>query len=1122
MRTKNLFSIIIVLFMLSGLLANSVFAKNLEPENAIPPSETKLEVKQSPPLEKMVHQISASASVIEGFLAEDYNLNLNVHYGEDWIEFGYPSGYDGFLVVTESDGVTVKASVEFTTAEVPWWNGETGFSTNMEGVVWNTEKPDIQVGDWVFGEIDVNGVTYEAEVRVGEITGEVDTENNSITGTINASWLPQETEVGIWCHPWGAPPNTEGKSDSVLPNGTDTYSCSWDPETEWDIQPGERIAVSYMTSDNQSVFNSFVGYSDELIFHVQYDHDWIQGPYEQGHTIFLQVLDQEGLEKAHITLPTAYKPDWGSYGFDTTMEGAEWIPVHPDIQPGDTIHGEVDDGSVFTADVKIGWVTADLNLDNDQMTGTVDAEWLPQSEEIMVSCEIWDWNSPPNQEDWVLPDGLDTYLCDWSAEGYNLNEASNLMVAYYVTAGHKLIGEFRHPAPRLRIENWLESGEPGEGGNVTFNIQYRNEGNADAVNAILTDTFDQGLTYLGDTSGFTKTEDGNKVTWQLGDLAPGDWVNFYVFARVDALEGHDIINTAEISSESFDAGNPEDRVRSWQGTVVANDTHVNVGIGAWTWNPAPGQNYVYNVNVCNNGSTGSTGLTLTETLPAATTLDSWWGREPGWSELSRIGNTLTLSSPTIAGWRCQEVYVKVKLDESAQPGDEIINNVEIYAANDDPNEQDNQAEFRHNVGEPVTELSIHMDWRSGVLTPGGQYRVGIHFHNDGNLPVEGPIPLTLTLPAGAGFADWKQWDWAKFLGEPVVEGNTVTWQVDDFDPGYYGSIEVFVDIDPNTAPGTELLHTCEIAVQPEEYMVENNTFTLTETVLAHGPNLRVRKYGEWHGFGNGHNAWYQLTVENVGDRTVKNVVITDSYPEQMVLDGGINVGFWEQWDWDDFPEEHYFTISLDRLEPGWSVGADYNVLIPGEDPVPIGQVFSNTATVTIAPADTNPEDNTAVFLLWSGLDLFIEKTLEEGEFKPGEEVTYLLRFGNAQSWTAWWWDMTGDAILTDTLPAGLTFFSAQIHWTKDLPEWTDFPPEVDGQTLTWQTYPFPSGHVNEIRLTVMVADDVQNGAELTNQVSITSNLPEVDLDPFPDNNTSTYTGIVDLGIKYLYLPLILK
>jgi len=85
-----------------------------------------------------------------------------------------------------------------------------------------------------------------------------------------------------------------------------------------------------------------------------------------------------------------------------------------------------------------------------------------------------------------------------------------------------------------------------------------------------------------------------------------------------------------------------------------------------------------NINVCNNGPTGSTELTLTETLPGAVTLVSWWGREAGWSEFSYTGNVLTLEYPSVPGGNCREVYVKVHLDSDAQLADELINAVESF------------------------------------------------------------------------------------------------------------------------------------------------------------------------------------------------------------------------------------------------------------------------------------------------------------------------------------------------------------------------------------------------------------------------------------------------------------
>jgi len=1111
-----------IVFVLSGLLVNSVFATQIDPKKEIVSFESALETEQSLVQEKVdgfgdnsfqtpsVKEFNgyryagtwknvdervrnSSADVV------DNNLYLNVNYDHDWIEGNYPPGYDVTLTVTESDGVTMKATTTLTTSEIPWWGGQTGFSTSVDWVVWDPERPDIQPGDWVFSEVTVEGLTYYAEVQLGTFSGVFSAETNAYTGTLSVPWLDPEVPVWVRCSPWGGPQGTPTMDLSVLPDGNSQFTCDW--TEEWDVQPGQEISVSYFDPGGHWVLSVPVAYTDELILRVHSDHEWIEGTYEAGHEIFLRVLGSLGDEKAHITLTSGFIDGWGSMtGFSTNMEGANWQPNHPDIQPGDTIYGEVDDGT-FTAQVTIGTITADLDLDNDRVNGTVDAEWLPQSEEVKVSCEIWEWNSPPNKEDWVLPTGEDSYLCDWSGEGYDLDETSNLMVAYYEAAGHKLIGDFRYPAPWLRIEKWLEGGKPGEGGNVTFRIQYYNEGDADAVNAIITDTFVQGLTYLSDTSGLPKTVIGNEVIWQLGDLAPGDWVNFYVFAHVEATEGEDVINTAVISSDSFDAGNEEDRTRTWQGTVIANNTHVNVGKSTWTWQPAPGENYVYNINVCNNGPTGSTELTLTETLPGPVSLVSWWGREAGWSEVSYTDNVLTLEYPSIPGGNCREVYVKVHLDSDAQLDDELINAVEISAQNDDTERQDNESWLYHKVGSPFTDLSVNLGWHSGMLTPGGNYRFGAYFHNDGNVPVEGPIPLVLTLPTGVHFSGWDHWDWASFLGEPVVDGNTVTWLVDDLDPGYYGTIEVIANIDPGVAPGTELIQTVVFTPQTGEENINNNTASLTETVFNHGPNLRIQKWGDWHGHGEGHNAWYHIQVENIGDQTVDNVLVTDYLPAGMELDGEVGVGFWEYFEVSTF--DGYFNVSLDRLEPGWNVGMDFNVVIPGDDSVPWGQVLTNTATITEDLAETNPEDNSAEVVLGTGTDMFVEKTWLNGEFLPGEQLEFLLEFGNKQPGHTPWWNMTGNAILVDTLPEGMTFVSSYWHCYQE-EEWCEITPVQVGQELTWTTWPIGAGGGHEILLTVVIDEELQEGNLLINTIEISSDQPTIDLDPFLGNNISTY------------------
>ncbi len=1048
--------------------------------------------------------------IYNGFFAYSYDLLMNVNYDHDWIEGNYPPGYEVVLTVTESDGVTVKGTTTLTTSEIPWWGGQSGFSTNFGEVVWDPERPDFQPEDWVLGEVTVGETTYYAEVQLGTFVGELSAETDSYTGKLSGPTLDPEVPVPIQCHPWGAPEGTPTKDTSVLPDGISEFTCDW--TGEWDVQPGQEIAVLYQDPGGHWVYSVPIAYTDELILTIQYDHDWIEGTYEADHEVFLRVLDNLGNEKAHITLTSGYIDGWGSNtGFATHAEGATWLPNHPDIQPGDTIYGEVD-GGTFTAEVIIGSVTADLDLDNDQVSGTLDAEWLPQTEEVKVSCEIWEPTAPSNKEDWVLPTGDDLYLCDWTDDGYDLNETSNLMVAYYEAAGHRLIGEFRYPAPRLRIEKWLENGEPGEGGNVAFNIQYRNEGDAEAVNAIITDTFVQGLTYISDTSGLPKTVDGDQVIWQLGNLAPDEWVNFYVFAHVEATEGNDVINTAVISSDSFDAGNEEDRTRTEQRTVIANDTHVNAGKGTWTWLPAAGQNYVYNINVCNNGPTGSTELSLIETLPSAVTLVSWWGREAGWSEVSYTSNILTLEYPSIPGWSCREVYIKVNLDPNAQPKDELVNVVDIFAENDDPNEQDNEAWLSHNVGKPFTDLSISLGWHKGILTPGGQYRFGMYFYNDGNLPVEGPLPITLVLPAGVHFGGWSHWDWANLIGEPVVDGNTITWLVDDLDPGYYGTIEVIANIDGGITPGMELTQEVTFVVLPEENYVDNNYSSLSVTVQNHGPNLRINKIGHWSGSSDdGQFAWYRLEVENVGDQAVENIEIRDDFPIEMTFFNSLRVNHGGQWSWDDTHlGEHYFIAYLDRLEPGWRSDVNFDTVVAWED-LSNGATYDNIATIGPSEGDVNPVDNTSNQVLAVGPDLYIQKTLYGGEFLPGGTLTYWLDFSNLMSDRLIGRDTSGNGIITDTLPEGMAYVpgSAYLHlWGQ---EWMQVDPMVNGQELIWTLGPLVFNQKHELFFDVILADEISQGNTLINTVEITTDNPVTDVDPFMENNTSTYVPDLDLA-----------
>jgi uncharacterized repeat protein (TIGR01451 family) len=1034
------------------------------------------------------------------------DLILNINYSHDWIEGGYAPGYDVKLSVLESDNSTLKATATITTGEIQGWNGGTGFSTNYQDPnhpwAWDLEHPNIQPYDWVLGEVDVNGTKYYAEVQIGWFDGEVNLDSDSFTGSVYAPADYPLTPIEVWCDPWGAPGGVESKQAFVLPDGVDTFTCDW--SGEWDIQLNQDLGIRYKDPyEGHWIYAVFQGYPDVPILIVHYDHDWIEGPYKANHTVYIEVKDSEGILKAHTTLDTQVFDDWGGRsGFATHREGTLWIPNHPDIQPGDTIYAEVDAGA-YSSQLIVGAITANVDLVTDIVTGTVAADWLLDEPynvaEVTVSCELWEENGRSVQTT-VVPDGVDEYVCDFY-DDFDLIPGSNLMVIYFEPDGHQVIGDFHPPAPHLRIEKWLESGSPGAGGVAELYIQYANHGEMNAEDVVITDTM-IGLTYLSDTSGITPTGSGSEVSWNFGTVEPGDWISFRLFAVVTADAGEDISNLAEIStSNPYDMGDEWEKRGEWTGMVEENSADLSPWINPWTWNPAPGENLVYTVGVCNNGGTGSTPLTLTINLdPMLTFTGDWWTWEPGWVDAGQGAHQLVLTRPTMPGWRCHEVYVKVTLDGGATPGDEL-NSWAVVAASNDTNPENDEAWVTHHVGEPYTDLSIGLGWHWGILTPGGEYRYGIYFRNDGNTAVAGPIEITATLPAGTNFLGWDKWGWASIGDSPNIVGQTVTWAIDDLDPGYEGTIEVWLEIDPATGPGTVLEHLAYIDVQIGEGNTENNTSTMTETVYDHGPNLRLRKWGDWHGHGEGHYAWYQLQVENIGDETVQSVEITDVYAADMVLEGDVQVGFWEGWNWYDVPEQNTFVVNLDRLEPGWNVGIHYDMRIPEEIQLEPGMPFTNTAAVTPVDGDIYPADNSVALELISthgpAPHLRIEKYfIGDGSPGVGSNAAFWVQYINEGEVAA------ENVTITDTL-VGMTFLRDSSDFTAAV--------EPGGQAVSWELGTVEPG--DWIGFVVFAEVTVQVGDPVSNTVLIETINPYDRGEPW--EKTATWEGTVAENDTYL-------
>ncbi len=165
---------------------------------------------------------------------------VRVQSGHDWVGADYEAGHTFWITVTDSAD-NVKASAQIDTQPRGGWQGD-GFQT--EPHLWTPENPDIQAGDWIYFRSDDG---YTNTVRVGDIGGVVDTETDSVSGAIQAPWFSENLDVE--CHPWGGWgagwDQAPVVNSTAAADGTAPYTCQWDPQTEWDVEINQDIAVFY-------------------------------------------------------------------------------------------------------------------------------------------------------------------------------------------------------------------------------------------------------------------------------------------------------------------------------------------------------------------------------------------------------------------------------------------------------------------------------------------------------------------------------------------------------------------------------------------------------------------------------------------------------------------------------------------------------------------------------------------------------------------------------------------------------------------------------------------------------------------------------------------------------------
>lgn len=88
------------------------------------------------------------------------------------------------------------------------------------------------------------------------------------------------------------------------------------------------------------------------------------------------------------------------------------------------------------------------------------------------------------------------------------------------------------------------------GDSITYAITYKNAGNIDVNNAVITDALDAGVTYVSDTGGGTYDLGTHDITWSLGMVAQGASGSFQLTVTVNAgTQGTTLNNSLTADSD---------------------------------------------------------------------------------------------------------------------------------------------------------------------------------------------------------------------------------------------------------------------------------------------------------------------------------------------------------------------------------------------------------------------------------------------------------------------------------------------------------------------------------------------------------------------------------------------
>ncbi|HAT4771574.1 DUF11 domain-containing protein [Clostridioides difficile] len=585
---------------------------------------------------------------------------------------------------------------------------------------------------------------------------------------------------------------------------------------------------------------------------------------------------------------------------------------------------------------------------------------------------------------------------------------------------------------------------------LRYTIQVENLGPANAENVILNDDIPASIInpeYSLDGGASFQPWNGSL---NIGTLNSGISLTVLIQGTVSLNSSEYIVNTATVSSTT-----PDPDLSNNISTII---TPVNPQAGISIIKVAdedvavPGEEFVYTIEIFNEGPSNATNVVLTDDIPDVIlnpeySLDGGATFQP-WNGSLNIG--------TVAPGQLIRIIIK-GLVSSTATGD-ITNTAEVSA--DVPEPVTDSSTVTTPIV-PSADIEVIKTSNMDTAVPGETFSYTITVINLGpsaaqSIVLTDDIPDVIlnpeySLDGGVTFQPWN--------------GNL---SIGTLDAGEIRSIIIRGTVS-QTAVGT-IINTATISSPTPDPNPDNNTST-DETDISPLADISVIKGNEPVAIPGGRFI-YGIEIANAGPSFAENVTLTDNIPASILnpeysIDNGVTFQPWNG------------SLNIGTLD----AGEIRNIIIRGTvSQTAIGTII-NTATVSSTTPDPNLNNNTSTSEaeVSSSADISVVKRSNQTVVVPGDVLDYTIEVRNAGPSTA------QNVTLTDNIPASILSPEYSIDNGVTFQPWNG--------SLSIGT--LDAGEIRNIIIRGIVSQTAIG--TIINTATVSSTTP----DPNPDNNTST-------------------